>query len=336
MEKRTIRLCLTVDVEEEGLFGGSYAREQVSVKNVAALQGLQSLAQRHYPVTLFCDHAVFSDARACQFVEQARDHFNAEVGAHLHHWNTPPLVPAPEGAVGERAVLVKTMNRALIRNKLETLLQAAQRFQGEPVRSFRMGRWDMHSWMFRMLTELGIENDASVRPLHTGAEHPDHFDAPSQPYRMLAGGKELFEVPLTIAPLWKGLPRHARLLDKAFAHYEGEFLHTVPLWGALGALPVYHCLPVMKLFALHTFFWSGDTLVLAWHSSEMAAGATPHMPTQQHVDRLMRRLHGFIDWLEQRYDVRPCTISQLHKECAAGSPLLQHNEFGSCPDWLAQ
>ncbi len=337
MAKKQVRLCLTIDVEEEGLFSDVYARENVTAANVPALKEMEPLARRGYPATLFCAHSVFSDARACRVLEHMRDQCGMEIGGHLHHWNTPPVVPS-SGGKGEAQVLVKRMEHDLIRAKLETLFAAGREFQSAPVQSFRMGRWDMHRWIFPMLTELGVRTDASVRPLFCGAEKANHFDAPASPYRMLAGGKELFEVPLTTRPLWMWLPQNVRWLERTLGRPEGSLLAGVQTWGALAVLPVYHHPLVMQLFGLHNIFWGGDTLVLAWHSSEMMPGATPHVKDAAAVAALMRRVHGFIDWLEAHWEVRGCTLDQLRRETAAQAPLkTQADVTGTLPaDWLAE
>ena len=337
MTKKTLRLCLTIDVEEEGLFCDAYARENVTVTNVPALREMEPLARRGYPATLFCAHSVLKDAAACRVLERMRDRCGMEIGGHLHHWNTPPVVPSP-GGKGEAQVLVKRMDHDLVRAKLDSLFAAGRAFQSAPLRSFRMGRWDMHRWIFPMLADHGVLTDASVRPLCCGPEKANHFDAPASPYRMLAGGRELFEVPLTMRPLWMWLPRHVRMVERLLGFAEGELLASVQKWGALAVLPVYHHSLVMKLFGLHNIFWGGDTLVLAWHSSEMMPGATPHVKDAAAVAALMRRVHGFIDWLEAHWDVRGCTMEQLRQEIAAQSPLkMQTHVPGSIPaDWLSE
>ena len=49
MAKKQVRLCLTIDVEEEGLFSDVYARENVTAANVPALKEMEPLARRGYP-----------------------------------------------------------------------------------------------------------------------------------------------------------------------------------------------------------------------------------------------------------------------------------------------
>lgn len=336
MAKKQIRLCLTIDVEEEGLFCDKYERENVTVTNVASLKNMEALARRGYPATLFCAHPVFTDAAACRILERMRDDFGMEIGAHLHHWNTPPVVPSP-GGKGEQQVLVKNMDHDLVHKKLESLFAAGRAFQSAPLKSFRMGRWDIHSWIFPMLAEMGVATDASVRPLFCGPGKANHFDAPASPYRMQTSAGEIFEVPLTTRPLWMGLQQTVHFLEKTLKLSEGSIAATVQKWGALAVLPVYHNMLAMKLFGLHNIFWGGDTLVLAWHSSEMMPGAAPHIQSAAAVTSLMQRVHSFIDWLEARYDVRGCTLETLRAETAFRAPLKTPSDVpaSASVDWLA-
>lgn len=89
-----LRVVVSLDVEEEGLFSGHYATSGCGVSNVSLLPRLAPLSRDlGFPLTLFCAHTVFADAGACRVLEQMRDHYGAEIGAHLHHWSTPPASP---------------------------------------------------------------------------------------------------------------------------------------------------------------------------------------------------------------------------------------------------
>ena len=88
-----LRVVVSLDVEEEGLFSGRYAASDCGVRNVALLPRLAPLSRElGFPLTLFCAHTVFASAEARPVLAWMRDHCGAEIGAHLHHWSTPPLV----------------------------------------------------------------------------------------------------------------------------------------------------------------------------------------------------------------------------------------------------
>ena len=151
-----LRVIVSLDVEEEGLFSGNYAATGCGVRNVALLRRLAPLTRElGFPLTLFCAHTVFANSEACEHLAWMRDHCDAEIAAHLHHWSTPPLDEGqhtPPAHTEKHGPPIRTdrLPRQLLRQRLRTLLDAGRDFQGAPLTSFRMGRWDLK---------------ASVRPL---------------------------------------------------------------------------------------------------------------------------------------------------------------------------
>ena len=63
-----LRVVVSLDVEEEGLFSGHYATSGCGVSNVSLLPRLAPLSRDlGFPLTLFCAHTVFADAEADAF-----------------------------------------------------------------------------------------------------------------------------------------------------------------------------------------------------------------------------------------------------------------------------
>lgn len=89
--KQPLYLAVSLDVEEEGLFGGRYARRGFSTRNTASLRALAPFCTMGVRPTLFCAHSVLADKTSHETLAWLRDEHHAEIGAHLHHWNTPPL-----------------------------------------------------------------------------------------------------------------------------------------------------------------------------------------------------------------------------------------------------
>ena len=159
----SVELVLSIDVEEEGLFRGAYARRNPSVRNVAWLTRLSSLLEEYdLPVSLLCTHSVFADAAACRVLADMCARHRVEIGAHLHHWNTPP---AGAGSLGEQGYESPgQLSETLFVARLASLFAAGRGFLGKPLTSFRMGKWDLHRWHWPLLAEAGVLVDASVRP----------------------------------------------------------------------------------------------------------------------------------------------------------------------------
>ncbi|MGE9985440.1 glycosyl transferase family 1 [Desulfovibrio sp. SGI.169] len=326
-------LAVSLDVEEEGLFGGRYARRAPSVANTARLPRLRPLLERGVRPTLFCAHSVLTDPASRAILARLRDHHGAEIGAHLHHWNTPPLRLENDGANlpdTASSVPASAVPAPLMAAKLAALFRAGAEFQSAPLTSFRMGRWDLHRAHWPLLARAGVLCDASVRPLHGAvnpAAGPDHFSAPASPYWTPAEGRHIFEVPLTVTPLLRPLPGLCLTLPGGAGKAARAGLKK---WGALALLPVYHPLWAMRAITRLFVKRGGRVLSLTWHSSEMLPGGTPHLPDAASVEALMRKIEAYLDWLRQGWEVRSLTMNELR--CALGASAPCPRPAAAC-DW---
>ena len=325
MGRPLLWLAASLDVEEEGLFGGKYVCRAPSLRNTAFLSRLAPLLERGLRPTLFCTHCALTDAPTQAMLARLRDRHGAEIAAHLHFWNTPPL--ADDGPDVLSRVPAVALGQGAFRAKLRQLLAAGAAFQGEALRSFRMGRWDLHRHHWPVLAEQGITCDASIRPLHGPAAdahglrlRPDHFSAPRTPYLVRTAYGDILEVPLSVTPLLKTLPA---LLDRLPAALRQPAVSSYFRWGALTLLPVEHPLRVMQCMTRRFVAAGGRILSLTWHSSEMMPGGAPHMPDEGHVTRFLEKIKKYIEWLPTIGDLRSVTMQEIRRElptCPAPLP----------------
>ena len=317
-----LRVIVSLDVEEEGLFSGNYAASGCGVRNVALLRRLAPLTlELGFPLTLFCAHAVFADAEACGHLAWMRDHCGAEIAAHLHHWSTPPLDARHDPHTPPERT--DRLPRDLLRRRLHTLLEAGRAFQSAPLTSFRMGRWDLKAAIRPLLAEAGITLDSSVCPLRTFRHGPDHFLAPADPW-WPEDTPGLLESPITQIPL-------SRTLARAWHALVGQrWADAFHFWGALSANPVWHAPAVMRAAVRLHRARGGKVLHLFLHSSELLPGGSPHVPDQQAADALYGKLYAFLRWLGETFVVHGLTAAQL----AAQAPSLGFAHlWGTQGDW---
>ena len=302
--KKELLVAVTADVEEEGLFSGRYSAD-CAVRNVALLPRLAPLTRElGFPLTLLCTHAVLTNPESRVTLARMRDSLGAEIGAHLHHWSTPPFGPEASPPVP-----TDKLPTELFRTRLRALLRAGQDFQGTPLRSFRMGRWDLKAALRPLLAEEGIRVDSSVCPLRVFPNGPDHFTAPSDPY-WTDPGHTLLEAPVTQIPLFPWTAGAFYATTRALPGGDA-FADNFHFWGALSANPLWHCSTLMYLAARLHVERGGRALCLFWHSSEMMPGASPHVRTERDADRLFARIYDFLRRLKEDFAVRPVTLSAL-------------------------
>jgi hypothetical protein len=317
-----MKLAITVDVEEEGLFSGQYPRVPPGVANVAQLARLEFISRDFgFPLTLLASYPVLRDAAACRVLADWRAHCGAEIGLHLHPWNTPPFfataLPEP--------VRAEHLPTEILRGKLASLATQAQQALGVTARSFRMGRFDGSPKILGLLPDCGLTVDSSMTPLTQKRGGPDHFLSPSDPFWLGVARTPpppLLEVPLTLVPLLPGTARAAYRLSKMLPGTMGGYLRErFRYLGAVGIQPAWYPLASMRLAARLHRARGGRVLTMFFHSSELLPGATRLFPTEQAVARLLAKIRAFLIWLVKTGPVQGVTLTDLYA-AAAGRETL--------------
>lgn len=308
-----MKLVISIDVEEEGLFSGKYSRTPPGVRNVSHLDALNFVYDEFgFPLTLLTSYQVAKDDAASDMLVRMREERGTEIGAHLHPWNTPPLED-----VGPEPVRSDAMPIDLLRAKMTTLFKALEDRFGTPATSFRMGRWDFGKQIEQLLPEFGIQVDASHAPLRYARGGPDRFLTPSyDPYLLPAVGDHprVTEAPLTMLPV---LPITARCTH-TFARLmppkiKDSILANYSAVAAASIQPVWYPSTSMRWAARLHRRRGGNVLVMFLHSSELMPGHSPNFPNQEAVDRLVEKIRHFLGWLTQSGPIQGVTLSELHK-----------------------
>jgi hypothetical protein len=307
-----MKLVISIDVEEEGLFSGDYPRVPKGVANVGQLQRLEFIPREFgLPLTLLVSYHVARDKAAAQVLKYWRDRHHAEIGAHLHPWNTPPFpdLPGPEPVPSELIPL------PALREKMGNLVGSIRDSLGVTPRSFRMGRFDWGPKIFSLLPEMGLQVDSSIFPLTQRIGGPQPFLAPTDPFRLPGvgpSGTSLLEVPPTMAPVIAAAPRLFYRISTALPAPWGERLRNrFHHYLAAGIHPAWYPLPSMRLAALLHRRRGGKVFTMFFHSTEIAPGCTPNSATEEAVHRLVGRIRGFLTWLRASGPVQGVTLSEL-------------------------
>lgn len=302
--RKKLYVCVSLDVEEEGLFGGHYERARPKVDNIALLPRLAPISREYgLPLTLFCAYSVFADISARKTLDWMRGNCKVEIGAHLHHWNTPPLECENNGA----PLRTHLLQPQLLAARLDSLLAIAAAFNGQPVKSFRMGRWDLKAPLFEALAQRGIKVDSSICPLRAFAGGANHFLAPALPWWRETAAGPLLVAPVTQLPV---LPWLARFWQSLFRKRR-KWLDLFHFFGAMSANPFWHGSAIMRQTVKSLVARGGNFLNLFWHSSELMPGGSPQTPNQAAADRHLRKIAAFFAWLRENHDVSGICLGDL-------------------------
>ncbi len=306
-------LIITIDVEEEGLFSGSYPRSGAGVANVAELKRLDFVHEEFgFPLTLLATYPVAQDPAAREVLAAWQQKRGAEIGVHLHPWNTPPFTDIP----GPEPIATAKLPLALVEAKLRSLVDCLTEKFPEPPRSFRMGRFDWSLALLKLLPGCGLRVDTSMVPLTFKGDGPQNFLAPPDPFWLESPASPdpgLLEAPVTMVPVWKGSARAVHRLAALIPGKTGQaILSRYRFVGAAGIHPAWFPQFSMRLAASLHKRRGGRVLTLFLHSSELLPGGSPDFPDAAAVDRLVAKLRHFLTWLVKQGPVTGLTLSGLY------------------------
>jgi len=210
-----MKLIITVDTERDNEWKRP---DSTSLENIKFLQRFQDLCQKYgFKPTYLLTYEVASDPQSVKILKAYQEKLQAEIGAHLHPWTSPPFEQERSWEDKVHRFPHELSDKEL-RDKMAVLTQTIIDNFGIRPKSFRAGRWGFDARVARELIRQNYIVDCSVTPKISwqktkgdpqGQGGPDYRFFRAQPYFVSpqdineVGHSALLEVPMTI--LFTGL-----------------------------------------------------------------------------------------------------------------------------------
>lgn len=319
---------VTVDTEEDNWIP---ARSDVTVENVRELPRLQTFFDRLGIVpTYLTSYHVVTRPWAADLLRHMQQTSGAEVGAHLHPWNTPPFLEKLDA----RSTMLGNLPYELQLTKLRSLTDALESALGGSPVSFRTGRYGLGPDTIRALLCCGYRVDSSVTPFmnwkKTG-DGPDFQNAPlechllqGQRATLGADAGSLLEVPLSVGYSRRPFNLWDRVHSVLATHSSG-MIPTLALARRLGfpkkivISPELSSAADMLSLARELLRHGLRHLQLFLHSPTLRPGLTPYVTSFGDADRLFGRIEDFVEGLGKLTSVRFATLSEAWSLCGLQS-----------------
>jgi len=225
---------ITIDTEGDNLWSRP---SEIKTENARFLPRFQELCERFQLKPTYLTNWEMAACPVFQeFGQDVLQRGTAEIGMHLHAWNSPPIVPLTDDDYRHQPYLIEYPIQAM-RDKIHALTDRLEDTFGCGIVSHRAGRWAFDESYARLLIERGYRVDCSVTPgvnwqsmqgSPTGTGGSDYTDFPDEPYfvgekvtgtfcakhsesrvgkRCLSPFHEqqLLEVPMTVVPARPGI-----------------------------------------------------------------------------------------------------------------------------------
>lgn len=328
-------LIVTVDVEEEGLWGNQFRPSGNTVQNVKGLGRFQDLCDAFdVRPSYLLTAPVVNDDRSVKMLGAMHGAGRCEIGAHLHPWCTPPL----DGSIKVRDSFMCNLPEETQRVKLQWLTDEIETKFSERPTSFRAGRYGLDAVGAHLLVELGYRVDSSVVPFYDYSEQdgPDFSAAPYEPYCAAADDLcrpaddgMLLEVPVSVGFSHPDFARAQTLRHRAGQGWMRS-LRTVGILDRLGIARRIKFSPEpsdsARLRQLADVYVAKEApvLVLMLHSSSLLPGFSPYAETQRDLDELYRRLNDVFDHCLNRHALQSTTLGDFAVRHSTVQPATTH------------
>ncbi|MHB8995586.1 MAG: polysaccharide deacetylase family protein [Armatimonadota bacterium] len=322
-----VDLLITIDTEADNEWDLTTPR---AFENIQRLPDFQQVCDQYGArPTYLVAYDVVQDDRSRETLQQLARTGRCEIGAHLHAWSTPPEYSLVPGVFSQNPYLHE-YPRTVQEQKLGHLTRAlTAAFHSQP-RSYRGGRWSLDAVAVKLLVEAGYLVDTTVTPGVSWRANPGYTTsgvgscfagAPQEPYFLdhkqmtRPGTSPLLEIPVSIT---------ARGALRAIASCPSP----PAALGALSALArrVLHKAGLCKMVWLRPGYssssdmaWACDDLSargvpffnLMFHSSELIAGGSPRIPTEEAAQRFRDDLERVIGYATNDLGARGQTLTGL-------------------------
>ncbi|MCA1959192.1 MAG: hypothetical protein LDL33_00240 [Desulfomonile sp.] len=298
---------VTIDTEGDNIWSKP---RKITCRNARFLPRFQALCESYHlkPVYL-TTYEMATDPFFQDFGRDIVARNAAEIGMHLHAWNTPPQHRLTDDDYGNQPYLTEYPVEVM-REKVEFLTQLLRETFQADVISHRGGRWAFNEVYASILIENGYSVDCSVTPhiswkAHLGAPDgsggPDYTGFPYRSYFLdphdisRPGLSKLLEVPVTVLPERRtALHRLVETLNprntlrRVVNLLQPPFRMLSLRRGRLSSLKaiVERCLAEDR-----------EYVEFMTHSSQLMPGGSPAFPTERDVKRVydvMEELFAFV------------------------------------------
>lgn len=315
-----VLLVVSVDTEEDNWVP---TRAGISVENVRELTQLSRCFDRlGVRATYFTSYQVATRPWAVDVLREIASRGRAEIGAHLHPWNTPPM----DEPLAPRNTIMKNLPAELQLAKLRRLTSALADAFGAPPVAFRAGRFGLGVEAVQALIACGYQIDSSVTPFvsweatdggpnFVGASLDAYRISTGQDIRMHAPDGPLVEIPITC-----GYTRFASgrwpALHRVLHSRSARALHLASVASRSGFTKLTILSPevasVKDMLALSRGALEGGVrhIHLFFHSVTLRWGLSPWTSSLEGVERLYAAITSYLEGLSRTTSVRFATVSE--------------------------
>lgn len=302
-----MKFILSIDTEGDNQW--DHGRE-ITTENIKFVPRFQEFCNKFsVRPTYLITSEICDDPFAREIFGQYSKDGEAEIGAHLHSWTTPPFSDKKGLRYNDSDhAYASELPAGLLREKIKYLTGQIGEATGKRPYSFRSGRYGFNETVAEALCENSYLVDSSVTPFTSWSGNkgmsdesggPDFSDKKPFPYFIRSGKGELLEIPVTILPTRFPLNINPELAEKYFRNADRFLMLKVlrkffykdqPVW----LRPfVWTKISVFEDLVNEAIKLKLPYLVMMFHSSELMPGCSDYRKDEKSIEDLYILLEAF-------------------------------------------
>lgn len=282
---------ISIDTEGDNLWKWKTG-DDITTENASYLERFQIICNEFgFKPTYLVNYEM---AKSREFVTLGKKYLNtneAEIGMHLHAWNTPPEYSFSTFNSPKGAPYLIEYPYEIMEQKISNMTSLLEDTFGVRMETHRAGRWATTSQYFELLKKFGYRYDCSITPHVNWKNHPgesegsfgsDYSRESEKPHVLIDGPDSLFEIPCTVR-----LSHKVFLPEKTtFRSFASSFYHALSgntLWLRPDGKNLKEMLWLLSEVAKDP---STDYIMFMLHSSEFMPGGSPTFKTEESIEKL--------------------------------------------------
>lgn len=301
-------LIFTIDTEE-AFDWSEFRHDDHRVSPPQDLDPLQALCEAFGVRPLyFVTYPLLTDAASAGYFRRLAEDGRADLGLHLHQWNTPPV----GGYQGEYYSWQSNLPPAVHAAKLRALAGAFERAFGFRAVAHRAGRYGVGPQCYADLAEIGVRYDFSPSPAFDWSARggPDFSAVSNHPFTAETPRGAVHVTPVCGAFALRGTRHFFRQPDTpglSGRHLGHRRLLTAPLrltceqarFEELVSLT--HCLARSEV----------PVLTFSLHSTSMTVGASPYSPDAAAIDAQLSLMRRYLEFFTKDFGGTTTSLGDL-------------------------
>lgn len=322
-----MNFVFTIDTAADNLWDTG---RELTLENVRTIPRLQNLCEKYnIRPTYLVTSEICEDSFAREMFLDYLENDQAEVGALLHPWTTPPFFNREGYRYNDvKHAFPNELPDDIVANKLRYLTDQIRTTFGTRPTSFRAGRFGFSENLARMLMNNEFMVDSSVTPYinwsgYTGIPGmkggPDYISKKSYPYTYTYQGNSLLEIPVTVLPTRFPLNKNNRFTEYYFKNVNNNtllkslqsiFFRYQPLW--LRPYP-WMTIGMLDEVLREAINKKVPYLVMVLFSGELSPGCSIYRPDNNATESLFELLENFFILITY-YDISSVTLTEAARK----------------------